>query len=113
MCIRDRDTVGHDQACQLTAGQHIVSDGNFLVAERIDDALVDALRVAADQRHRVRAGQVAGLFLIVGAACGAQKDDVRLCAALRGTLGLHSAQAVGNRLGVEHHSATFLFLSHA
>ena len=25
--------------------------------------------------------------------------------ALRGTLGLHGAQAVGNRLGVEHHAA--------
>ena len=103
--LQAQDTVGHDQACQLTAGQHIVSDGNFLVAERIDDALVDALIVAADQRHRVIADQLAGLFLIVGAACGGQKDDVRLRAALRGTLGLHGAQAVGNRLGVEHHAA--------
>ena len=69
---------------------------------------VDALIVAADQRHRVIAGQLAGLFLIVGAACGGQKDDVRLRAALRGTLGLHGAQAVGNRLGVEPVSYTHL-----
>ena len=39
------------------------------------------------------------------AACGGQKDDVRLRAALRSTLGLHGAQAVGNRLGVEYHAA--------
>ena len=103
--LQPQDAVGHDQACQLTAGQHVVSDGNFLVAERIDDALVDALIVAADQRHRVIADQLAGLFLIVGAACGGQKDDVRLRAALRSTLGLHGAQTIGNRLGVEHHAA--------
>ena len=103
--LQAQDAVGHHQAGQLTAGQHIVTDGDFLIPERVNDALVNALIVAADQRHRIISGQLAGLLLIVGAARRGQKDHVRLCAALRGALVLHGAQAVSDGLRVQHHTA--------
>ena len=61
--------------------------------------------MAADERNGVIGGQFTGLFLIVGAARGGQKNHMRLCPALRGALGLHSPQAVGDGLGVQHHAA--------
>ena len=63
------------------------------------------LIVAADEGHRVIACQLASLFLVIGTACGGQEHDVGLLPPLPGALGLHSPQAVGDGLGVEHHAA--------
>ena len=61
--------------------------------------------MAADERNSVIGGQLPGLFLIIGAARSRQEHHMGLGSALPGALGLHSPQAVGDGLGVQHHAA--------
>ena len=44
---------------QLAAGEHVVADGELVVAEELADALVDALIAAADQHDAIQGGEAA------------------------------------------------------
>ena len=103
--LQAQHAVGHNKAGQLTTGQHIITDRDFLIAEGVNDALVNALIMAADEGNGVIGGQFPGLFLIVGAARSRQEHHMGLLPPLPGALGLHSPQAVGDRLCVQHHAA--------
>ena len=47
--LEAEDAVGHHEAGQLAAGEDIVADRDLFIRKRFNDALVDALIVAADQ----------------------------------------------------------------
>ena len=103
--LQAQHAVRHHQAGQFAAGEHVIANGDLLVAERFDHPLVDAFIVAADQRHRFVLRQPSGRRLIVGLARRREKHHMGLAASLGGALGLHGAQAVGDGLGVQHHAA--------
>ena len=69
------DAVDDDGGCQLTAGQDVVADGEFAVAELFVDALIDTFVAAAKEDDAVERGKVVGDGLGVGAALGGEQDD--------------------------------------
>ena len=69
--------VGHGHGGNLAAGEDEVPQGDLLVHALVDEPLVDALVVAADQNqifHRVP--QAHGVFLGEGFAAGGEVDGV-------------------------------------
>ena len=103
--LEAEDAVGHHEAGQLAAGEDIVADRDLFVRKRFNDALVDALIVAADQRQVIVLGQPAGVLLGVTLTARRQEHDMRGRASLFRHLFLDGAQAVGDGLGIEHHAA--------
>ena len=104
--LQTQHTVRHHKACQLAAGQHIIPDGDFLIPEGVDHTLVDALVMPANQRYSVILCQFTRLGFVIGRTGGGQKHNVRLSPALLPALRLHGAQAVGDGLGIQHHTAS-------
>src|SRR5690606_25962415 len=85
---------------RLTAGEHVVADGNLLVDLCGDQALVDALVAAAEQHQAIQAGQLAHPGLVQPATLGTEVDHVRR---LRIRLA-NGAKAGQQRLDHHHHA---------
>ena len=70
------DGVDDDGGAEFAAGEDVVADGEFFVAEELGDALVDAFVAAADEDDAVEGGEVAGGGLGEGLALRGEQDDV-------------------------------------
>lgn len=58
-----------------TVGEDVVADGNFLVHEEVDDALIDAFVMAAEEDEMVAlGGEALGRGLFERGACGGHKQ---------------------------------------
>ena len=80
--LEPQHTVRHHKACQLAAGQDIIADGDLLIGKGVDDPLVDALVVAADQSQIVVFRQPPGMFFGVALTACRQEYNMRLGASL-------------------------------
>ena len=98
------DGVNDDGGRQFAPGEDVVADGEFFVAVKLIDALVDALVAATDEDDAVEVRELAGDGLGEGAALGAEEDD----AGAGGAFGLgwdaEGGEGLGQRLGLEDHA---------
>ena len=71
------DRIGNAHRRQLAAGQDKVADGDLLIHAFVDEALVDALKVTADEDDVfIAVTELARLFLIENASAGGEKNGV-------------------------------------
>ena len=71
------DRIGNAHRRQLAAGQDKVADGDLLIHAFVDEALVDALIVTADEDDVfIAVTELARLFLIENASAGGEKNGV-------------------------------------
>lgn len=84
--LQAQHAVCHHKAGQLAAGQDIITNGDLLVRKSIDDTLVNALVVAADQRQVVVLCQALCVLLGVALPARRQEHDMRGGASLLGHL---------------------------
>ena len=70
--------VADDHRRQLAAGEHVAPDRDRVGGEVLDDALVEALVAAAEQRERRLGGELVDERVVEHPAAGRQRDDAPL-----------------------------------
>ena len=99
------DGVEDDGCAELAAGEDVIADGEFLVAEELADALVDAFVAAADENDAIEGGETAGGCLREALALRGEKND-GLAGGVTGGLGseIEGLEALEDGLGLENHA---------
>jgi len=97
-----RDGVDDNHGWEFAAGEDKVADGDFFVYASVDDALVDAFVVAADEDKAGERGELAGFVLGENGALGAGKEDAGAfgCAGVAGD----GVEGAGEGFGFEDHA---------
>ena len=96
--------VRHHQRRKLAAREHVISNRDFFVRQRLNDALVDALVMAAHQQEAVLLGKLLALFLCKRRARSRHENNVgpRMARFLHLADDIHTA--VVNGLRLHHHT---------
>ena len=99
--------IGHRHGSDLATGQHEVTQRDLLVHTFIDESLVDALIMAADDDDIVHLAEANGIRLLEGMTAGRHINGMhraagfladRFPAAIQGVCGHHSATAAAIRI---------------
>ncbi len=67
--------IDDDGGGEFSAGEDVVADGEFAIAEQVVDAFVDALVASADEDHAIGLDELGGDGLGEGAALRGKEDD--------------------------------------
>lgn len=99
------DGIDDDGCSEFAAGEDIVADGEFFIAEKLRDALIDSFVAAADENDAVEGGETAGGGLSEALALRGEQDD-GLAGGVATGLGrdLERFDAIEDGFGLEHHA---------